>query len=388
MIDLLVISHACLTKTNRHIYQKLQSNGRKINLAVPSRFFDGAKQLKAEPRSGKDENELVLFSTVGRSHRLHYYLGIVRYLRKAQPKAILVDLDPASLMTLVAIFYAGFSAKKIFSITCENQSLGIKESLRRRGLSYLLPLLMKRLLLMLVRRKIETVFTINDAGTAIFKKLKFKSVKKIPLGFSEDKFFVSKHSRLSKRHCFGFNGLIFAYFGRMHPDKAPHLLLMALSQFKQYDFRILIDKFTRYENKYTEFFNQKLLESGLQDRVIFINPSHENIGDYMNAADIVVCPSRRIPRWEEQYGRVIPEAMACGCFPIVSDTGALPELVAEYGLVFSDGDVNCLADQLKWVFDNKGLVMSESGKNQRSTYSRHNFGAEAQKQIMEASIFS
>ena len=47
--------------------------------------------------------------------------------------------------------------------------------------------------------------------------------------------------------------------------------------------------------------------------------------------------------WEEPFGNVALEGMACGCIPIVSDGGGLPEAVGRAGLVFRRGDVGALA---------------------------------------------
>lgn len=48
--------------------------------------------------------------------------------------------------------------------------------------------------------------------------------------------------------------------------------------------------------------------------------------------------------WEEPFGNVALEGMACGCIPIVSDGGGLPEAVGDAGMVFRRGDVGALAD--------------------------------------------
>jgi len=49
----------------------------------------------------------------------------------------------------------------------------------------------------------------------------------------------------------------------------------------------------------------------------------------MRSAEIVLVPSL----CDEAFGLVAAEAMACGAVPIVSDRGALPEVVAEHGFI-------------------------------------------------------
>jgi glycosyltransferase involved in cell wall biosynthesis len=63
----------------------------------------------------------------------------------------------------------------------------------------------------------------------------------------------------------------------------------------------------------------------------------------MNAADIVAAPSI----WKEQYGRVVPEAMACGRALVVSDIGAMPELLGDCGVKIPCGNVEALSVALR-----------------------------------------
>ena len=53
--------------------------------------------------------------------------------------------------------------------------------------------------------------------------------------------------------------------------------------------------------------------------------------------DMLVLPSETQPNWEEQFGRVIPEAMACGAAVVGSDSGEIPFLIrrGKGGLVFT-----------------------------------------------------
>ncbi|MEO2092277.1 MAG: glycosyltransferase family 4 protein [Gemmataceae bacterium] len=60
------------------------------------------------------------------------------------------------------------------------------------------------------------------------------------------------------------------------------------------------------------------------------------------SADVVVVPSR----WAEAFGYVAIEAMACGAAVLVSDAGALPEVVRDVGVVFRTGDPSDLAAKL------------------------------------------
>jgi glycosyltransferase involved in cell wall biosynthesis len=51
-----------------------------------------------------------------------------------------------------------------------------------------------------------------------------------------------------------------------------------------------------------------------------------------------VGPSLTTPRWKEQFGRMLVEAMACGVPVIGSDSGEIPNVIGDAGLVVPEGD--------------------------------------------------
>lgn len=55
--------------------------------------------------------------------------------------------------------------------------------------------------------------------------------------------------------------------------------------------------------------------------------------------------------WEEPFGNVALEGMACGCIPIVSDGGGLPEAVGDAGLVFKRGDVDAMVNSIQMIYN-------------------------------------
>nr|WP_249419798.1 glycosyltransferase [Rhabdothermincola salaria] len=84
--------------------------------------------------------------------------------------------------------------------------------------------------------------------------------------------------------------------------------------------------------------------SGVADRVRFRGPvDHDDLGAVYAALDVVVVPSLETPAWVEQFGRVAVEAMASGVAVVVSDSGALPEVVGDGAEVVPWGDPDALA---------------------------------------------
>jgi glycosyltransferase involved in cell wall biosynthesis len=74
------------------------------------------------------------------------------------------------------------------------------------------------------------------------------------------------------------------------------------------------------------------------------------VAQFMRSSDVLVLPSHTIPgKWKEQFGRVLVEAMASGCVPIGSDSGAIPLVIDAAGLTFPEGDAARLAQCLASV---------------------------------------
>jgi glycosyltransferase involved in cell wall biosynthesis len=63
----------------------------------------------------------------------------------------------------------------------------------------------------------------------------------------------------------------------------------------------------------------------------------------MNCMNVFALPSRTTKTWKEQFGRVIIEAHACAIPVIGSNSGAIPEVVAEAGMVVPESDIPALA---------------------------------------------
>jgi glycosyltransferase involved in cell wall biosynthesis len=68
---------------------------------------------------------------------------------------------------------------------------------------------------------------------------------------------------------------------------------------------------------------------------------------FYNGLHVLVLPSRTMPNWKEQFGRVLIEAMACGVPVVGSSSGESPHIVGEGGLVFPEGDVSALRAALQ-----------------------------------------
>ena len=75
----------------------------------------------------------------------------------------------------------------------------------------------------------------------------------------------------------------------------------------------------------------------------------------MAQLDVLVLPSLSRPNWIEQFGRVLAEAMSCETPPVGSDSGEIPYVIGNGGLVFKEGDAHDLAAQIQKLLDDPEL---------------------------------
>jgi glycosyltransferase involved in cell wall biosynthesis len=380
MIDILVISHACFTAINRNVYHLFQESGWKLEIVVPQSLPFPAGIRKADPPQAKDP-VIHFLNLEGTNPRIYQFKGLEEILLQTNPKIIILDNDPVSMMALHLGKWAKKNNRRLYCISNENLSLDIFANISRRGLKALPATVVKRTLLSQTRKLLSGVFVINTDGQMIFQKEGYRNVIHMPLGFDPAFFFPDEISGAEIRKRFGLKGKVIAYFGRLTKEKGIHVLIDALQQLVEFEWQLMMDEFDEYASGFHQQINKQIQQAGLTDRIVFVKPSHFEIPAYMNAADIVVVPSIRIPQWKEQYGRVAAEAMACGKHVIASETGALPELLGGYGDLFEEGNQNQLRNILKSILEGRRWNKSNS---EIARYAREKLSIQKQYQVMEA----
>jgi glycosyltransferase involved in cell wall biosynthesis len=126
---------------------------------------------------------------------------------------------------------------------------------------------------------------------------------------------------------------VVGYLGRFVPEKGVETLMRALDAASQ-PWRAM-------------FVGGGPMEAELRtwavrhgDRVrIVTGVAHEGVPEHLNAMDLLCAPSRTTPRWMEQLGRMLTEAMACGVPVIGSDSGEIPFVIGDAGIIAPEDDV-------------------------------------------------
>ncbi len=95
---------------------------------------------------------------------------------------------------------------------------------------------------------------------------------------------------------------------------------------------------------------QRALELGLGDRVIWERSVRSTlVPARLRTFSVLVQPSLTRRHWKEQFGRAVMEAMACGVPVIGSDSGEIPNVLGDAGIVVPEGDSVQLRSALERV---------------------------------------
>jgi glycosyltransferase involved in cell wall biosynthesis len=81
---------------------------------------------------------------------------------------------------------------------------------------------------------------------------------------------------------------------------------------------------------------------------------HDQVPRYLNAMDILCAPSQTTPGWREQFGRMVIEAFASGVPVVGSDSGEIPYVVGDSGMIVAEKDVPAWATAIGRLLEDPG----------------------------------
>lgn len=144
-----------------------------------------------------------------------------------------------------------------------------------------------------------------------------------------------------------------AFVGRLVSDKGADLLLRAVRNLRAAGLAVPLSIIG--DGPEGESLRALANELGMADSVHFYGEqSPVRIAELLNHHEILAVPSV----WEEPFGIVALEGIACGCVVIGSAGGGLPEAIGECGRTFTRGDVEDLTKELRRVLSDSQLRQS------------------------------
>ncbi|QQD71798.1 glycosyltransferase family 4 protein [Acidithiobacillus ferrivorans] len=142
------------------------------------------------------------------------------------------------------------------------------------------------------------------------------------------------------------------FVGRLVSDKGLPVLLHALRHLASCNLRPNLTVIGGGPED--KAWRQLALDLGLAGQVRFVGPKRgDDLAVLLNSHRVLVVPSL----WNEPFGVVALEGLACGCVVIGSEGGGLKEAIGAAGLTFPNGDAPALAQCLKKVLSDPEIVV-------------------------------
>jgi glycosyltransferase involved in cell wall biosynthesis len=338
---------------------------------APRQWTDGFKTYHQELRNAHNYQFIATRTILtGDNHRFIYWPPTL-HLREIKPDIIHIEEEPDSLVALECVLACRLwaPAARFALFTWQNirrKRKPIVEAITRIVLS-----------------RVDHAIAGNREAVYVLRQQSFVGAVTIlpQLGVDTDVFTPRDASSL--RNELGINGFVAGYVGRFVPEKGIDILIEAAAQVK--DIHVLLVGRGPYRIEL-----ESLAHSvGLNDRFTIIDavPHHE-VSRYLSSMNVLVLPSRTTSKWKEQFGHVLIEAMACGVPVVGSDSGAIPEVINDAGLIFPEGDIDELTDHIRSLVNSQDVCrrLSNRGLERVMTCYTHEQVARKTAQVYESML--
>lgn len=140
------------------------------------------------------------------------------------------------------------------------------------------------------------------------------------------------------------------YIGRLTEEKGIDTLIEAVSKVKYINLNLI----GTGNGEYVNSLKNSAARHNVTERVIFHGyMDRARLNTFIKNMQVLVLPSVTTEGWKEQFGRVLIEAFASRIAVIGSDSGEIPNVIADAGLIFREGDCFGLAEAIEKMNNKK-----------------------------------
>ena len=342
-LRVLVLSHSYIMKPYRRKFALIAEHPDvEIHVITPNRWYESFQEIVFEPDSQTCCGEFpwpVRFSGYG--SRFYYRRGLRTHFRDFQPQIIHLEEEAWSLNALQTLRLKRKYCPQSRFIFRTSLSISIKQ---RFGF---LPIWIERRTF----READAAFPLSENAVEILRQRGYHG-KTVPFPNGVDGRIFHEMDTSGLKARLGLQGrFVIGYVGRLLYMKGLDTLLEAAATL-DFDYRLLMVGRGEYKPELV-----KLVDAlGIAKRIVWVDSvPPENVPEYINCMDTLVLPSRTTPGWVEFFGRVLVEGMVCGVPVIGSNSGEIPNVVGDAGLIFPEEDVRALADRLRQMAQDESL---------------------------------
>lgn len=310
--------------------------GIELTVAVPPFWREGSQRIAVQ-RAHTQGYELVVLDMALNGHfHLHWYPRLGDLLRRVRPDVFHIDEEPYNLATLHALRLGQKVGARCLFFTWQNIYRAGRWNLMERY----------------VLSHADGAIAGNADAAAILRRKGFTRPLAVIPQFGVDPGIYAPRAEARVERATLLPGVtddtfVIGYVGRLVEQKGLRLLCSrdVLSHLSG-DWRLVLIGGGELHAELAA----RVAALGLSSRVVFIPPvSSSDVPRWLNVLDCLALPSLTRPSWKEQFGRVLVEAMACQVPVVGSDSGEIPNVIGEAGLVFREGDAGALGSCLARV---------------------------------------
>jgi len=339
---LLVVGHSYVAAFNQKKYEvmKRQNPALELKIVSPSVVRDAYRTYAHEICPGLTAEEAVSLKSFFNGSNMTYVhppIALLKLIRNFKPDLIHIEEDPHSLIALETIFLA--------SVCCPKTPISffIWDNINHTPR---FPFnLIKRWFTSLTLRRAACVVAGNQEAQRLLAAEKHYHGRSAVLPqFGIDFSIYQREAKPDIVRAVGKQAGIpvIGFLGRLIPEKGILLLCEALAGLLHLDWTLVVMGAGPLESEL-----QQKWKPTFGARLKLLGPGvRADLPDYLQCLDLLVSPSMSTPRWKEQFGYILVEAMASGVAVLGSSAGAIPEVIGDAGIVFPEGDVASLKEAL------------------------------------------
>lgn len=337
-MKVLRISHSAVVNAWRERERALRAQGVDVRLISAQVWNEGGAPVRLQPAPGEPVRGLRTFG----SHPALFLFEFRRLWRTLAEGWDLLDIheEPYALATAQILLMR--SLQRVAHRTNVNPAPYLLYSAQNIEKRYPWPF---RALEKYALRNAAGISVCNrEAGRIVRTKGLRGRVEVIPLGVDLTDFAPSAPTRVQEEDD---GDLVVGYAGRLAAHKGVEVLLRSARDDERIHLRIA--------GAGPQEQQLRARAADFADRVRFLGTlGGAQLSSFYRSLDVLAVPSLPTPGWIEQFGRVAVEAMACGIPVVASDSGALPDVVGDAGLLVPPGDARALRTALIRVVDEQG----------------------------------
>lgn len=325
-----MVSKALVVAAYQRKAEELAQLGVDLTVLVPPAWQDRRGALVAQPRYTAGYEFKIVPLRLNGSYHLHFYPTLAAELAHRRPHLLHMDEEPYNLATWLALRAAKRNGVASIFFTWQNIERRYPPPFRWfEGANY---------------RRARVAIAGNGAAATVLRQKGYRGeVAVIPQFGVDPELFCPAVAQSDELD----SGLHIGYAGGLLPEKGVDLLIRACAGL-QGNWQLQIAG----EGNERSNLQTLVAQLGLTERVQLLDRLESTqMPAFYRGLDLLVLPSRTLPTWKEQFGRVLIEAMACGVPVVGSDCGEIPNVIGEAGIIFPEGQVEALRHQLQLLLD-------------------------------------